>query len=52
MGTAQRLARLTQAHDAYRWICGGVQVNYHTLSDFRSAHGEAFDALLTDSVTA
>jgi len=45
-------ARLTQAHDAYRWICGGVAVNYHTLSDFRSAHGEALDGLLTDSVAA
>lgn len=50
VGTARSLARLTQAHDAYRWICGGVQVNHHTLSDFRNAHGEAFDALLTDSV--
>ena len=52
VGTARTLARLTQAHDAYRWICGGVQVNYHTLSDFRSAHGDAFDGLLTDSVAA
>jgi transposase len=52
VGTARTLARLTQAHDAYRWICGGVRVNYHTLSDFRGAHGEAFDALLSDSVAA
>ena len=52
VGTARTLARLTQAHDAYRWICGGVQVNYHTLSDFRSAHGEAFDGVLSDSVAA
>ena len=50
VGSARALARLTQEHDAYRWICGGVSVNYHTLSDFRSAHGEAFDGLLTDSV--
>lgn len=50
VGSARALARLTQAHDAYRWICGAVSVNYHTLSDFRSAHGETFDALLTDSV--
>jgi transposase len=49
IGSARPIARLTQAHDAYRWICGGVVVNYHTLSDFRSAHGEARDALLTDS---
>ena len=28
VGTARELARLSQAHDAYRWICGGVRVNY------------------------
>jgi len=50
IGSARAIARLTQAHDAYRWICGGVSVNYHTLSDFRAAHGEVLDALLTDSV--
>jgi len=52
VGTARELARLTEAHDAYRWICGGVRVNYHTLSDFRNAHTEALDGLLTDSVAA
>ena len=50
VGSARALARFTQEHDAYRWICGGVAVNYHTLADFRSAQGEAFDGLLTDSV--
>lgn len=49
-GRARALARLTQEHDAYRWLCGGVQVNHHTLSDFRTAHEAEFDALLTDSV--
>jgi transposase len=52
VGSARALARLTLAHDAYRWICGGVQVNYHTLADFRVDHGEALDALLTDSVAS
>ena len=52
VGSARAVARLTQEHDAYRWICGGVQVNDHTLSDFRTAHGEVLDALLTDSVAA
>ncbi len=52
MGSARAIARLTQDHDAYRWICGGVQVNYHTLSDFRGEHGAALDGLLTDSVAA
>lgn len=50
VGSARKLARLTQEHDAYRWICGGVQVNYHTLSDFRSQSGEALDGLLSENV--
>jgi len=52
VGNARELARLTLAHDAYRWICGGVQVNYHTLSDFRVDHGAVLDELLTDSLTS
>ena len=52
VGSARAIARLTQDHDAYRWICGGVQVNYHTLSDFRAEHEAVFDDLLTDSVAA
>ena len=52
VGHARALERLTQSHDAYRWICGGVQVNYHTLSDFRADHGAALDGLLTDSVAS
>ena len=50
VGRARVIARLSLEHDAYRWICGGVGVNHHTLSDFRGANGEGFDALLTDSV--
>ena len=50
VGSARQLARLTQEHDAYRWICGGVQVNYHTLADFRSQSEEALDGLLTENV--
>lgn len=52
VGSARGLARLTESHDAYRWICGGVQVNYHTLSDFRTDHGEVLDDLLSESVAS
>jgi hypothetical protein len=37
-------------HNAFRWLCGGVSVNYHTLADFRVAHLELLDGLLTHSV--
>jgi transposase len=46
-GSAREIWRLTGLHDAYRWICGGVDVGYHTLSDFRSQQGEVIDALIT-----
>jgi transposase len=52
IGSARALERLCEQHDAYRWICGGVSVNYHTLADFRVGHGELFDGLLTQSVAA
>jgi hypothetical protein len=52
VGSAQEIARLTEAHDAYRWLCGGAQVNDHTLSDFRTDHGEALDGLLSVSIAS
>ena len=51
VGSAREVDRLCYAHDAYRWLRGGVSVNYHTLSTFRVAHQAALDALLTQSIT-
>ncbi len=51
VGSARRLARLCTEHIAYQWLCGGVSVNYHTLSDFRVGHVEFLDRLLTQSVS-
>lgn len=44
---ARELERLCLEHDVYRWLRGGVPVNYHTLSDFRTAHGGALNELLS-----
>jgi len=52
VGSARRLARLCAEHDAYRWLCGGVPLNYHTLADFRVAQQAALDELLTQVVAA
>jgi transposase len=52
VGSARAVARLTDEHDAYRWLCGGVSVNYHTLADFRVGHGNLLDELLTSSVAS
>ena len=37
---------------ADRWLCGGVTVNHHLLSDFRSGQGEALDALFTRTIAS
>src|SRR5262249_16251518 len=46
VGSARALDRLCNSHDDYRWLCGGVSVNYHTLSDFRVDNGHLLERLL------
>jgi transposase len=52
VGSARRLNQLCREHLAYRWLCGGVSMNYHTLSDFYVAHGELLKKLLADGFAA
>lgn len=52
VGSGREVARLGLEHDAYRWICGGVSVNYHALNDFRAGNEALMDELLTDNVAA
>jgi transposase len=47
VGSARQLADLCERDAPYQWICGGVSVNPHTLSDFRTGHGKKIDLLLT-----
>ena len=49
---ARELDRLCKNHWAYQWLCGGVSVNYHMLSDFRSQGGDKWDELLTQIVAS
>lgn len=50
ISSARRLADLTTRDFHYLWICGGVSVNHHTLSDFRSENTELLIQLLSDSI--
>jgi transposase len=52
VGSGREVARLTREHDAYRWLCGGVSVNYHALNDFRSGNEALMDEVLTANVAA
>jgi transposase len=52
VGSARALARLCESHDVYRWLCGGVPVNYHTLADFRVGCADLLDRLLAEHLAA
>jgi len=51
VGSAREIERLCQYHLAYQWICGGVSVNHHSLSDLRNEATDLLNGLLTQSVT-
>lgn len=50
IGSARAVDWLCVHHHGFRWLCGGVAVNYHTLADFRVDHVALLDDLLTHSV--
>lgn len=52
IGSARRLAKLSERDLAYMWICGGVGVNHDLLNDFRAAHPEVFEQALIDNIAA
>jgi transposase len=52
IGSARALARLCESHNAYRWLCGGVSVNHHTLGDFRVDCADLLDRLLSEHLAA
>ena len=52
VGSARRLDQLCKEHLVYRWLCGGVSMNYHSLSDFRIAHVAVLDQLLARGVAS
>ena len=46
-GSGREVWRLTEMHAAYRWLRGGVDIGYHTLTDFRAEQGAVFNDLIT-----
>ena len=52
VASARALAKLCTSHDTYRWLCGGVSVNYHGLSDFRIGHADLLDRLLSEHLAS
>jgi len=51
VGSARELERLCEQHAAYRWLCGGVSINHHTLSDFRTGHADWLERELIRAIS-
>jgi transposase len=52
VGSARQLDRLCRDHVVYRWLCGEVSMNYHSLSTFRIAHMAVLERLLAQGVAS
>ena len=53
IGSARELDRRCHRQTGeipFQWICGGVSVNYHTLTDFRTQHTGLLDEIFTGSI--
>lgn len=50
INSSRVIAEYILEHDAFKWICGGVEVCHHTISDFRTKHFDQLNSLLTQSV--
>jgi len=49
---ARELCRRCYDCDPYKWLRGGVDVNYHTLSDFRTQHAEWLKEQVVTNIAA
>lgn len=48
--SARTISDYCKEHIPFQWLCGGVGMNYHTISDFATCNAEQFDEWLTESV--
>ena len=50
VSSPERSPGLCEYDPAYQWLTGMRPVNYHTLADFRSAHGESLRRLFIEAL--
>lgn len=52
ISSAREINRRCKTDLIYMWICGGVSVNYHTISDFRCNHPGKISEILSSTVAS
>jgi transposase len=48
ISSSREIARLSEYDPAYQWLTGMRPVNYHTVSDFRTAHKDSLHTLFVE----
>jgi len=48
VNSAREIARRCTYEPGFEWLCGMEPINYHTLSDFRVAHGPALQEMFVE----
>jgi transposase len=51
-GSGREIDRLVRCDDGYRWLAGGVTLDYHIINDFRVRHDKALDDLFTQVIAS
>jgi transposase len=51
IGSGREIHMLCSQDNAFRWICGGQNINYHTIDDFRSKNGEKFQEIIKEIIS-
>ena len=50
--SARRIADYCKAYNPYIWLCGGVNINHHSLSDFETGHAEWLEEQFVSHLTS
>lgn len=50
IGSGRVIERYCSEHNAFKWLCGGVSVNYHSINDFRANNKRRLNEILTQTV--
>ena len=45
--SARRISIFCKEFNPYIWICGGIEINHHTLSDFYTSHADCLEKQFT-----
>ncbi len=49
--SGRKIAENCKDHRGFAWICGGISIGHHVLSNFRSKHCELFEDLVVQTIS-